>query len=326
MCLLYLVAIIIIFLLLLKLLNDRNNNKNNILPKPKCIESFDVNTTTFTKPQNMFLKVLNDINNTPKIVLENVVSKCYLDKNTIEPTLNERISNIVKDVISHLNRILSEEEYFIKEIEGVYIIKDDKGNFRLIITSFLYDIKNFYQTKFIMDTVYMNDEYYLNYIGIDERATNNILNRYDVRVVDKNPEGLLLRYDMLSDDLENILNNHYKTNNNILDFKNVTNNDNKYNMLKISDLSKYYLPDGVSDLFSPMFCQKSKDTWGTDGVPFKNNNIPDTCIANNNALTRILNQPYDAPGVLYGDKTSEYSWLFNLFSNPGTVARDWTTS
>ena len=99
MCLLYLVAIIIIFLLLLKLLNDRNNNKNNILPKPKCIESFDVNTTTFTKPQNMFLKVLNDINNTPKIVLENVVSKCYLDKNTIEPTLNERIGLIVKDVI-----------------------------------------------------------------------------------------------------------------------------------------------------------------------------------------------------------------------------------
>ena len=48
-----------------------------------------------------------------------------------------------------------------------------------------------------MDTVYMNDEYYLNYIGIDERATNNILNRYDVRVVDKNPEGLLLRYDII---------------------------------------------------------------------------------------------------------------------------------
>ena len=54
---------------------------------------------------------------------------------------------------------------------------------------------------------------------------------------------------ILSDDLENILNNHYKTNNNILDFKNVTNNDNKYNMLKISDLSKYYLPDGYQTYF-----------------------------------------------------------------------------
>ena len=55
-------------------------------------------------------------------------------------------------------------------------------------------------------------------------------------------------------------------------------------------------------------------------------NADATVVIDNNALTRILNQPYDAPGVLYGDKTSEYSWLFNLFSNPGTVTRDWTTS
>ena len=100
MCLLYLVAIIIIFLLLWKLMS-----KNNVATQ-KSIESFQENTVTFTKHQNMFLKAMNDIKNAPKIVLENVVSKCYMDKNTIEPELNNRVKNILKDVISHLNKIL----------------------------------------------------------------------------------------------------------------------------------------------------------------------------------------------------------------------------
>ena len=317
MCLLYLVAILIIFLLLWKLLS---NKKNPVLTQ-KCIESFEENTVTFTKPQNMFLKAMNDIKNAPKIVLEDVVSKCYMDKNTIEPELNNRVNNILKEVISHLNKILKEDEYFIKELEGLYIIKDDKGNFRLIISSFIYDIKNYYQVKFIMDVVYMNDEYYLNYMNIDERATNNMLNKYDVRNVDNNTTGLLLSYDMVNDDLEHTLNDHYKTSDNILDFKNVTNNDNQYNVIKISDLSKYYLPEDVPNLFDPSFCDKDSNDWTTNGVPKQNNNLPDTCMANNNSITKILNQPYDAPGVLSG--TSEYSGMFSIFANPGVMARSW---
>ena len=292
-------------------------SKNNNVAPQKCIESFQENTVTFTKPQNMFLKAMNDIKNAPKIVLENVVSKCYMDKNTIDTELNNRVNNILKDVISHLNKILKEDEYFIKELEGLYIIKDDKGNFRLIISSFIYDIKNYYQVKFIMDVVYMNDEYYLNYMNIDERATNNMLNKYDVRSVNNNTTGLLLSYDMINDDLEHTLNDHYKTNDNILDFKNITNNDNQYKFVKISDLSKYYLPDGVPNLFSPIFCDKDSNDWTTNGVPKQNNNLPDTCIANNNAITKILNSPYEAPKVL--SKPIEHSGMFSIFANPGIM-------
>ena len=54
-----------------------SKNNSNIVPQ-KCIESFEENTVTFTKPQNMFLKAMNDIKNAPKIVLEDVVSKCYM--------------------------------------------------------------------------------------------------------------------------------------------------------------------------------------------------------------------------------------------------------
>ena len=331
MCLLYLIAIIIILLMFYKLINNNNNNNNNnsIFFKPKCFKSIEGNTTKsdFSNPKQMFLKVINDIKLSDKIVLNNVVSKCYMDKNTIEPSLNIKVNNILKDVISEMNKILNEDEYFIKGLEELYIIKDDKENFRLIISSFIYDIKNYYQIKFIMDVVFINGEYYLNFINIDERATNSLINRYDIRDIDHQATGLLLSYNMINEDLESILNEYYKQNNNILDFinNNNNNNNNKYNFMKISDLSKYYLPDGVPDLFSPMFCEKNSDNWGTDGVPFKNLNLPDTCISNNNAITKILNEPYDAPGVLYGDKTSEYSWLFNLFSNPATVAKDWTS-
>ena len=95
-----------------------------------------------------------------KIILENEVSKCYLDKNTIEIELNKKVINILKDVISHLNKILDEDEYFIKELEGLYVIKDNKDNYRLVISSFIYDVKNYYQVKFIMDIVYLNNEFY----------------------------------------------------------------------------------------------------------------------------------------------------------------------
>ena len=316
MCLLYLIALLIVIFIIWKIISN-NNNKNNRVHNRKIVESFIPNTVSFTDPQNMFFKAMNDIKNSDKIVLENVVSKCYLDKNIIEPVLNDKVIDILKNVISHFNNILKENEYYINKLEGLYIIKDDKENYRLIVSSFIYDVKNFYTVKFIMDVVFMNNEYYLNYLNIDERATNNILNQYDVRQVNNHTEGILLSYDMVNDDLEDTLNVHYKTNNNILDFVNTENK--QYNFFKLDDLSKYYLPGEVSNVFSPIFCDKDSDNYNTNGVPEQNKNIPESCIANNNAITKILNQPYDAPGVLYGDKTSEYSWLFNIFSNPGIM-------
>ena len=312
MCPLHLFAMLIIFLLIWKLFSKIHKRSKST---KKVVETFIENTETFTDPQNMFLKAMDDIKNSDKIVLENVVSKCYLNKNTIEPELNDKVTDILKQVISHFNNILKESEYFIKDIEGLYIIKDDKENFRIVVSSFIYDIKNYYQVKFIMDVVFINNGYYLNYLNIDERATNNILNKYDVRQVDNHTTGILLSYDMVNDDLENTLNEHYMTNNNILDFVNIENKE--YNFFKIDDLAKYYLPDNVPSLFSPVFCDKNSNNWTTNGVPEQNGDLPDSCISNNNAVSKILNEPYEAPGVLYGDKTSEYSWLFNMFSNPG---------
>ena len=163
----------------------------------------------------------------------------------------------------------------------------------------------------------MKGKYYLNYMNIDERATNNLLNYYDARNVNNNPIGVLLSYDMVHDDIEDTLNQYYRENNNIIDFSNLM-NPNKYNIMELDDLSKYYLPKGVTNLFSPSFCVKNTNNWGEDGVPYETKNIPDACIANNNALTKILNEPYDYPGVVFSDgKGNNFGWMFSIFADPG---------
>ena len=296
-----------------------NNSLNN-----KVVECFN-NTTDFNDPQFKFFNVLNDIKTSDKIILENVQSKCYLNRQTIDTDLKTKVNNILKRVITDLNNILQKNEYYVNDMEGLYIVKDDKNNYRIITISMLHDVKNYYSVKFVMDLVFFNNKYYLNYLNIDERATNNILNTYDVRQVDFS-KGILLNYDMVNEDLENTLNNLYESNNRILDFKDIQNT--KYNFFELDNLSKYYISENTKNLYSPSFCDKyNEKQWDSNGNPVENNNIPEACIANNNSLTKILNHPYDAPGVLNdGKNTSEYTWLFSHFGNPGVVTSDYTVS
>ena len=314
----YLIAFLIL-LIICYIVFFRDNKKNN---NNKIIESFR-DTVDFNDPSFKFFKALNDIKSSDKIILENVTSKCYLTTQTIEQDLKMKVKNILKKVISDLNNILRRDEYYINDIEGLYIIKDDKNNYRIITISMIHDVKNYYSVKFLMDMVYFNKKYYLNYLNIDERATNNILNTYDVRQVDHS-KGILFNQDMVNEDLEDTLNNIYKTNNKILDISDIKNT--KYNFFELDNLNKYYLPEGVPDMYSPSFCKKyNEKQWDSNGNPIENNNIPEACISNNNSIQQILNEPYDTPGVLNDWKnTSEYTWLFSYFSNPGVVTSDLT--
>lgn len=278
-------------------------------------------TSDYSEPTRKFFKVLNDIKLSDKIILKDIVSKRYLNKQTIDPELNTKVINILKKVISNLNNILQKEEYYIHEIDNLYIIKDNKGNFRIITISMLNDVKNFYTVKFLMDLVYFNGQYYLNYLNIDESAVTNLLNTYDIRQIDNYTGGILLNYDMVNNDIEAALNNHYVENNNIYDLKKIE--KTSFNFFKLDDFSKYYLPEGVPNIYAPYFCKKyNEQIWDSFGNPVKNNNIPEACVANNNAYRKIFNDPYDAPGVLYSEDTNNYSWLFSFFSNAGIVTSD----
>ena len=88
MCLLYLVFIIVLFFVVYKLIRStKNSNKL----KPKNIENFTQNTETFTDPAHMFFKAISDVKLSDKIILTDVDSKCYLDKNTIDVDLRRKL-------------------------------------------------------------------------------------------------------------------------------------------------------------------------------------------------------------------------------------------
>ena len=132
-------------------------SKTNSSLNNKIVENF--NTTDYNDPQFKFFNVLNDIKTSDKIVLDNVQSKCYLTRQTIDTDLKTKVNNILKRVISELNNVLQKNEYYVNDIEGLYIIKDDKNNYRIITISMLHDVKNYYSVKFVMDLVYLNNKY-----------------------------------------------------------------------------------------------------------------------------------------------------------------------
>ena len=74
---------LIFLILLLALLHFFKKSKMIINPlNNKVVEPLD--TTDFNDPQFKFFNVLNDIKTSDKIVLENIQSKCYLNKQTID--------------------------------------------------------------------------------------------------------------------------------------------------------------------------------------------------------------------------------------------------
>ena len=71
------------------------------------------NTVNYSEPSYKFFKVLNDIKLSDKIILKDIVSKRYLNKQTIDPELNTKVINILKKVISDLNNILQKNNNII---------------------------------------------------------------------------------------------------------------------------------------------------------------------------------------------------------------------
>ena len=82
------------------------------------------------------LNVLRNISESDKVVLTEVEDKWSLNKNIIDADTNETAIEIVKDVMTSIG-FLSKNDYYIKNIENVYVMKDKVGNFRTIISCFI---------------------------------------------------------------------------------------------------------------------------------------------------------------------------------------------
>tara|TARA_A100001015_G_scaffold286177_1_gene354511 strand:- start:496 stop:1491 length:996 start_codon:yes stop_codon:yes gene_type:complete len=282
------------------ILKDLPNNHKELLPK-----------NGFVKPKHTLLNLLNDISSSDKIYLLNIVEKVSFTSKTISRDLSDLVNHIMKKVINGINGI-SELDLFTKDIEQIYVIKDNDNNIRLIIDTFAYDIKNHYTIRINLDIVVFKGEVYLNMLDIDESAINNILNNYDVKY---QSQGILSKYNMFINDMESLLNSHYKNNGyNVIGVKE-TSLDFDSTMLSgvftLDQLWRNYLPSGTPNKEASYMCKKNKDSFDHFGVNFIND-INSECQIHNRSLQKYPNTPYDAPGVVTKRVDfNQYDWLKN---------------
>ena len=314
---LYVVGIVIIVFLLLnnKALklhtNDYNGQKIvNIPDLPSNYQDY-IPENSFVKPQHKLLRLLNNISASDKIVLLRIVDKDSFTQGTIPVEINNMITDVLKTIISSLNNV-SETDFFIKNIENIYFMKDEFGNLRFIVDTFIHDVKNFYTIRLSVDIVIHNGVTYINYLDIDESAVNNILNKYDVKY---QAQGILSKYNMFKEDSESILNSYYKENYNVIGIKSETSLEYDTNdlsgLFSLDQLVLNYLPAGTSNENSPIFCDKNSAQFDKYGVN-KMNEINSDCLATTNNLVREPNTPYDSPGVVTKRVDfNEYDWLKN---------------
>ena len=130
------------------------------------------------KPEHRLVQLLNKISSADKVVLKNVKERWSLHRNLVEPDLKQRVNNLIRKILNGINGI-SEEEFFVKDIENLYVMKDDYGNFRCIVNTFIYDVI-IITIKIVFDVTSIHGTEYINLIDVDQSALT-ILNRYDVR-------------------------------------------------------------------------------------------------------------------------------------------------
>tara|TARA_A100001015_G_scaffold321546_1_gene452880 strand:+ start:383 stop:1366 length:984 start_codon:yes stop_codon:yes gene_type:complete len=266
---------------------------------------------SFVKPEHKLLNLLNNISSSDKIILMDIVDKESYTSGTISQETNDNITDILKKIISSINNI-SETDFYIKNIENVYFIKDKFNNLRFIVDTFIYDVKNYYTIRLSVDIVIYNDVTYINYLDIDESAVNNILNKYDIKY---HAQGILSKYNMFVEDSESILNKHYKENYKVIGIKDNTSLEyDKYDTTGVFTLDQLilnYLPAGTPNAYAPSFCDKDNVKFDKYGVN-KMNEINSDCVAKTNNLVKEPNIPYDAPGVITQRVDfNEYDWLKN---------------
>ena len=257
------------------------------------------------KPKEKRIKLidtLKHISTSDKVTISNITEKWSLNKNVIDPDTNKQSIEIVRDVMDNIG-FLSNHKFFIKNIENVYVMKDKNGNFRTIISCFIYDIKNFHTVKLIMDVVYFDNIMYINHIDLDESGIKNVLQHYDIKY---KSQGILTNYNNFDQNVEISIDNYYKEKFQVLPL-----DDDKIldlsNTFSFTGLKKKIMPKNTPTKESPIFCNKESFDWDSKGI-----NLPgsEDCIFNNPSIKHYPYNTYNAPGGIVNNvDINSYSWL-----------------
>jgi len=242
-------------------------------------------------PEERFVDALSNISSADKVVLKNVKEKWSLRRNLIDDNNNHKLTKIAKDVIDK-SGINSGNDFYIKNIENVYIMKDKDNNFRAIMDFFVFDVQNFHTVKIILDVVSIERIIYINHIDIDESGIKNVIKNYDIRT---DSHGILSNYNMFDEDTRIMLDNYYRENYKVVELDKDDYLTERTNLFTLDQLVDDYLPANVPVEDSPMFCK---------GV---------NCAFENPSYQPYPNTPYQAPGVVTNNVyQNDLDWAFDL--------------
>ena len=333
--------IFIIFIIGVFCFSQMNNNKLYSSYNLKSSSLKDTNSMNmgFVKPEHRLLKILNTVSSGSKVKLEGVCSKYIYNKNTIDKSVEDRLTAIMKKLINTLNQI-SKNDYYLKQIENVYGLISCKGDQRYFIDFFMYDVKNYYTIRLISDIVILRGEIYINYLNIQTGSNPTILNKYDVKF---NDTGILFDGNMFKENIDQLFDSFYKQSFQVIgiqktpqeyadvDLTSVVSMNSLTNMyfpssispesikeLERKDLSGYiemYLPQNQKNIQSPMFCNKYKVEWDSYGIPNENDISDKNCLVNQNATSTTYNEPINPPGLFNNNRTdvTHHDWLLQNY-------------
>ena len=299
----------------------------------------DTNPTNigFVKPEHRLLKVLNTVSAGSKIRLDGKLNAYIYNKNTIDKSVEDRLSAIMKKLIGTIN-LLTENDYYIKQIENVYGLVSRNGNQRYFIDFFIYDTKNFYTVRCISDIVIVDKEIYINYLNVQTGSNPTILNKYDIKF---NDTGILFDGNMFKENIDGLFDSFYKNSFEVisvpetsLEYSNVdltsvvsmnsirnlyypsSISPNTVKELEKKDLSGYvemYLPNSQINIKSPQFCEKYKIEWDSYGIPNLSDNKDKNCYVQDNSMQATINRPINPPGLFNDQRggTNQYDFLLN---------------
>ena len=264
-----------------------------------------LNIQTTKEKRVQLIKSLKNISKSDKVTITNIEERWTLNKTTIDRETKKRAVDIIKDVMDNIGWF-SDHQFFVRDIENIYVMKDKDDNFRTIISCFIHDVKNFNTVKLIIDVVYFDNIMYINYIDIDESGIKNVLQHYDIKY---KSSGILSNYNNFDSNVEATIDSFYKETFKLIPLEDSRDLDLS-GTFSFTGLKVNLLPKEAHGKESPYFCDKEKTTWDTKGIPLRNPG--EECTFNNSSIKDFPYIPRDIPGgIINNVDINNYSWLNN---------------
>ena len=324
-----LLFVVIGALFLFNVLNSKNNkdivkalNDSEKEQKTDKIEKF-------VNPIYGLRKILREYSSYDKLTLKGSCKQEYFNNDVLSETHKSTIKNIINYILKDIHAC-SQQIYSFKEINVVLLETNLLGK-RFIVDTFIYDVKNFYSVRILVDFVTIRDDVYLNSIELYEGSNNNIINKYDVVLGDQS--YLTNRNQFVSNWIAE-KNKEYLNKNKLygvddssiesfpVDFS----ADKNLKKLDITSHGKMLLPtaidsDNTVQALSSEFCKAQEIDWDGTGAN-KPLQRPPKCALHNTATFAQANTPYYTPALfdntkLYkGQEELDNGWMFEKHREP----------